>query len=128
LVAAADTDDANHSACKALLERDHGPLVTTPMVIAETTYLLDRQLGPRAEVALFASVTDGMLRVGNLQADDWARIGELVATYADLRLGSTGASLIAVAERLTVTHIATLNRRHFTVVRPKHTPVFELVP
>jgi hypothetical protein len=58
------------------------------MVIAESAYLLDRQLGPRAEAALFASITDGNLRVENLIDADWIRIGELVTAYADLRLVS----------------------------------------
>lgn len=128
LVAAADTDDAHHQPCRTLLEGDPGPLVTTAMVIAETAYLLDRQLGPRAEAALFASITDGNLRVDNLTDSDWARIGELVTTYADLRLGGTDASLVALAERLGVTTIATLNRRHFTVVRPRHADAFEMLP
>jgi predicted nucleic acid-binding protein len=128
LVAAADIDDAHHQPCKSVLEGDPGPLVTTPMVIAETAYLLDRQLGPPAEAALFASIIDGNLRVDNLQDSDWARIGELVTAYADMRLGGTDASLVALAERLRITTIATLNRRHFTVVRPRHVDAFELVP
>jgi predicted nucleic acid-binding protein len=128
LVAASDTDDAHHQACRVLLEDDPGPLVTSPMVIAEAAYLLDRQLGPAAEAALFASITDGSLRVENLGHVDWERIGELVATYADLRLGGTDASLVALAERLGVATIATLNRRDFTVVRPRHVDAFELLP
>jgi predicted nucleic acid-binding protein len=38
------------------------------------------------------------------------------------------ASIIAVAERLNVTTIATLDRRDFTVVRPVHCQAFELIP
>jgi predicted nucleic acid-binding protein len=51
-----------------------------------------------------------------------------VGTYADMRLGGTDASVIALAERYGVTRIATLNRRHFAVVRPNHTPAFTLLP
>ena len=128
LVAAADTDDAHHRACRILLEDDPGPLVTSPMVIAEAAYLLDRQLGPPAEAALIASITDGSLQVTNLEATDWVRIGELVSTYADLRLGGTDSSLVALAERLEVVTIGTLNRRHFSVVRPRHVDAFALLP
>jgi len=46
LLAAADRDDAHHLACRDLLEADPGPLVTSPLVIAEAAYLIDRQLGP----------------------------------------------------------------------------------
>jgi uncharacterized protein len=51
-----------------------------------------------------------------------------MTTYADLRLGGTDASLVALAERLGVTRIATLNRRDFSVVRPRHIDSFELLP
>lgn len=56
-----------------------------------------------------------------------ARIAQLVDTYADLGLGGVDASLVAVAERLGVLQIATLDRRHFTVVRPSQTEAFELL-
>ena len=42
---------------------------------------------------------------------------ELVETYEDLGLGTVDASVIAVAEQLGVTIIATLDRRYFSVVR-----------
>jgi len=45
---------------------------------------------------------------------------ELTRRYLDLPLGATDASLIAIAERLGIDTIATLDRRHFTVVRPAH--------
>jgi len=46
LVATTDRADKDHLACRALLEGEPGPLVTTAMLIAEAAYLIDRQLGP----------------------------------------------------------------------------------
>jgi uncharacterized protein len=43
-------------------------------------------------------------------------------------LGLVDASVITIAERLRIGTIATLNRRDFTVVRPRHVEAFELVP
>lgn len=63
-----------------------------------------------------------------LQADDLTRMAELIETYADLRLGTVDASVIATAERLGAATIATLDRRHFSVVRPNHVRSFGLVP
>jgi len=100
LLATADRNDADHQACRALLEKDAGPLVTSALVIAEASYLLDRELGPVADAALFRSIVDGDLRVEPLQLADWTRIAELVEEYSDLRLGGTDASLIALGERL----------------------------
>ena len=90
--------------------------------------LIDRQLGPHAEASLYDAITSGQLHVEDLGRDDWARIRELVTTYADLRLGGTDASLVAIAERLGQTRIATLNHRDFTVVRPRHAEAFQLLP
>lgn len=128
LVAAADRDDRYYTAAVELLASESGPLVTTAMVIAEAAYLLDRELGPAAEASLYESILDGELRVETLETADWRRIRHLVETYADLRLGGTDASLVAIAERLAATRMATFNHRHFRVVRPAHCDAFELVP
>lgn len=53
---------------------------------------------------------------------------DLVARYRDLPLGTVDASVIAAAERLGVAEIATVDRRHFSEVRPEHLPAFELLP
>jgi hypothetical protein len=52
----------------------------------------------------------------------------LVRKYADFPLGAADASVIAVAERLKATRIATLDHRHFRTVRPAHCPAFDLLP
>lgn len=128
IVAAADRDDRHFSTAVELLASEPGPLVTTAMVIAESGYLLDRELGASAEVSLYRSILDGELRVETLESADWQRIHGLVDMYADMRLGGTDASLIAIAERLGATTIATFNHRHFRVVRPAHCDAFTLVP
>ena len=53
-----------------------------------------------------------------------AQLRALVATPMDV----VDASVVAVAERLGVSTIATINRRDFAVVRPLHVAAFELVP
>jgi uncharacterized protein len=128
LLATADRADKDHAACRELLESDEGPLVTTAMVIAEAAYLIDRQLGAKAEASLYSSIIEGQIEVADLDIDDWLRIQGLVTTYADLRLGGTDASVITLSERRGATRIATLNRRHFAVVRPRHADAFELLP
>ncbi|WP_211517152.1 hypothetical protein [Geodermatophilus africanus] len=56
--------------------------------------------------------------MAELTDTDVARMADLAERYADLRLGGTDASVIAIAERLGIHRIATFHRRHFTVVRP----------
>ena len=59
---------------------------------------------------------------------DYQRIIELVERYADMGIGTVDASIVAAAERLGITTVATLNRRDLAVVRPTHVDAFDLVP
>ncbi|MCB1269277.1 MAG: VapC toxin family PIN domain ribonuclease, partial [Microthrixaceae bacterium] len=63
-----------------------------------------------------------------LVQSDWVRIHQLVEDYRDLPLGGTDASVIALAERLDQSTVATLDHRHFGVVRPTHRDAFDLLP
>jgi uncharacterized protein len=110
------------------LEGHPGPLVTTPLVVAEAGWLIDRQLGPAAEADFYRSIGAGDLAVEILTPADWRRVAELVDTYADLRLGGVDASVVAVAERLGVAEVGTLDLRHFRVVRPRHVDAFVVSP
>jgi predicted nucleic acid-binding protein len=63
-----------------------------------------------------------------IAAPDWLRIAELVWEYRELPLGTVDASVVTAAERLDIAEVATLDRRHFSVVRPTHAEAFELLP
>jgi predicted nucleic acid-binding protein len=97
-------------------------------VVAEAGWLIDRQLGPAAEAGFYRSIVNGDIAVEEVTPADWQRIAELVDAYADLGLGGVDASLVAMAERLGVTEVATLDLRHFRVVRPRHVDAFRLLP
>ncbi len=97
-------------------------------MVAETGWLIERQLGPSAEARFYRSIANRDLIVEPLTSNDWERVAELVDAYADLGLGGVDASLVAVAERLDVHTIATLDRRDFSVVRPKHVDSLTLLP
>lgn len=56
------------------------------------------------------------------------RAAQLVEQYADFPLGTTDATIVTIAERLEITTIATLDRRHFTAIRPRHIGTFTLLP
>ena len=128
LFAAADADDRDHARCVDLMRRTPGPLLMPAPVLAEVGYLLEREKGARAEAEFLRSVRSGQVMMVPLTVHDLDRMAELVETYGDFPLGLVDASVIAVAERLRAESIATLDLRHFSVVRPKHRPAFELLP
>lgn len=98
------------------------------LVVTEVTYLIGSRLGVDAEVRFLGDLAAGEFAIEDVLAGDWLRIAELVSVYRDLPLGTVDAAVVATAERLGITEIATLDRRHFSVVRPVHTDAFELIP
>ncbi len=128
LLAAANRGDPDHQACRDLLETHPGALLTTEFVLAEAGWLIDRELGSFAEAALYRSVAAGEIGVEHLSASDWVRVAQLTERYADQHLGGVDAGLVAVAERLGLSTVATLDRRHFGIVRPRHVDVLTIVP
>lgn len=127
-LAAADRRSDRHQVCAAILRDHQGELATTVPVVAEASWLILDRLGPRPQAQLLAMITSGRLHPLDLTDADWARCAELVATYSDLRLDLMDAPLVAIGERHQVSTIATLNRRDFTVVRPRHADSFTLLP
>lgn len=122
LVATAVTSEADHHACVELLtglRLANRRLMLPATVLAEVGYMLDRDLGPTAEATFLRGVAIGDFELVDLTSADLGRMAELVEQYADLPLGTTDASVIALAERLGITEIATLDHRHFRVVRPR---------
>lgn len=128
LYAYVDADDAHHAAWLELLTTHPGPLIVPTLVVTEVTYLLGSRLGYEPEVRFLGDLASGAFHVEPVAPMDWLRIAELVAKYRDLPLGTVDASVVAAAERLDLREIATLDHRHFTVVRPHHVEVFTLVP
>jgi uncharacterized protein len=129
LYAAAARRDPHHERCAQLLQDHAGaPLIVPSLVITEVAYLLGDRLGAAAETRLARAFDAGELIAEAPEPSDWTRIGELCARYEDLPLGIVDASVVALAERLGVTRIATLDRRHFGAVRPEHVEAFTLLP
>ncbi len=123
-----DADDRHHAECLQLLEEHPGPLLVPVLVVTEVAYLVESRLGSDAEVRFLGDLAAGNLLAEPVSAGDWLRIAELVALYRDLPLGTVDASVVAAAERLSLTQMATLDRRHFSVVRPLHAAALELLP
>ncbi len=98
------------------------------LVVTEVAYLVATRLGPDPEIRLLGDLASGALTPEPVLARDWLRMAELTARYRGLRLGTVDASVVAAAERLGLVEVATLDRRHFGVVRPRHVPAFTLLP
>ena len=128
LLAAGNVKDHYHDACVALLRSAEGPLLVPSPVLGEIGYLLQSRVGPHAEIAFLRSFGGNGFHLAEIEQADVPRIAELVETYVSLPLGIVDAAVIAVAERLGLTEVATVDRKHFSVVRPRHVSAFRLLP
>jgi uncharacterized protein len=126
LVAMLDATDPDHQRCTDLLQGFTEPRAVPVCVLVEVEYLV-RQW-PEAFPALLADFEAGALELVDLPPRWLQRAGELVDRYRDLHLGFVDASVIAATEMLDEPKVATLDRRHFTIVRPDHVDALTLLP
>jgi uncharacterized protein len=121
LVAAADASDMNHEAARAWLRRVDEPLLVGTMSLGEADLVLQHAIGQRATLALLDSVARGQVRVVSPTEDDLARAAELLVERAEHRPRLSDAVLIETADRLSVSRIATFDRRPLALLRgPGH--------
>jgi predicted nucleic acid-binding protein len=126
LLAAANRSDPDHARCITVLEQPTLRLVIPALCVAEVTYLLGKEQGPRVEARFLRGLRGFDVRAPS--SEDWGRIGDLVDRYRKLPLGGTDASVVALAERLGTDVIVTLDRRHFGVVEGRDGRRFRLLP
>lgn len=95
------------------------------LVLAEVDYFL-RDERP-AMRRFMRDLRRGAFTYAPVPLDHVARAMEIDERYADLSLGLVDSSIIALAEDLGLTRIATRDVRHFTAVRLRDGRAFELV-
>jgi predicted nucleic acid-binding protein len=128
LVGVINPQDAQHDACvQVVLDNtlDKRILVT---VIPETCYLLHKWLGHQVMRSFIDNLRDPTWMIEQMTQQDFIRVGEILRQYADARLDLVDATLVAVAERMNIDTILTLDRRDFYMIRPLHTSYFTVLP
>ena len=128
LYASLDRSDAYYSVCRRLIEACDEPLVIPAPVLVEVDYWVHTRLHQGVLVALLDDIVAGAYRVEELQAEDYSRIRAVIDRYADADIGFVDAAVLAIVERLNEPKLATLDQRHFRMLRPRHVEVLRLVP
>ena len=128
VLAALDADDPSHRACASLLVSSDEPLVVVAPTLVEIDYWVRKRLTPDVWRTFVEDIARGAYHIAHLDLPDLVRAEELERQYEDLRLGYADAAVIAVCERLGETKVATLDRRHFAAVRPRHCDALRLLP
>jgi predicted nucleic acid-binding protein len=127
LLASFDRTDAYHNECAELLRVREDRVIPAP-VIGELDYWCGVKGLPDAFDEVLQNALQGRVRIEELDGEDYERILAIRSQYRDLRVGFVDAAVLAVVERLGERRLATLDRRHFAVMRPRHVAALELLP
>jgi len=128
LYAAMAPRDRHHAACAKLLRAARELLLPAP-VLVELDYFLSQLTGSsRPFDEVLRRIENGVFTVLDLAAQDYSRVRDLCTQYGDWPLGFVDAAVITLAGRERQTRIATLDRRHFAAIKPRHIAAFELLP
>ena len=107
-----------HQAARIAVEHDGGPLVLSPLVLAELDYFVLARLGAPAEQKVLAELKSPAYRLAAFTDDDFQLASEIAVKYGDMELGLADALIVVQAARHKTTRILSLDHRHFAVVRP----------
>ena len=128
LYASLDRSDSDHVTCRRLIETVKEPLIIPEPVLVEVDYWIHARLHPGVLVALLDDIIRGSYLVEGLYPEDYDRIQGLCDRYADSDIGFVDAAVLAIVERMNEVKLATLDRRHFSMLRPRHVDVLTLLP
>ena len=107
-----------YQAARAAVERDGGPLLLSPRVLAELDYFILATLGAQAEQKVLAELRSPAYRLASFTDDDFKLASEVAVKYGDMQLGLTDASIVVQAARHKTARILSLDHKRFGAVRP----------
>jgi predicted nucleic acid-binding protein len=122
IIALIDADDRNHDKLLAAYESDPDDWLLPWAILPEVDYLLARHVDAKAALAFVRDVAEGRYAVEWGDPLDLIRARELMERYRALEFGLVDAVVMALAERLDVDGIATLDVRHFGAVKLRTAP------
>jgi len=123
-----DRGDDDHARCRSLIEQTSERLVLPSPILPEVDYLVSDRLGTGPMLSFLRDIESGAYQVEDLADQDYIRARALMDQYADLDVGFVDSAVLAIVERLNEPKLVTLDRRHFSVMRPRHTDALKLLP
>ncbi len=128
LLAFFDASEPDHDAVSTALAAEAGALVVSPFVVAELDYLVATRIGVDAGLAVLAELAQGAWDLPEFGVAELAEARAVVHRYRDQDIGVADASNVVLAGRYGTDRIATLDHRHFGVLRTDRGGAFTLVP
>lgn len=120
LYATIDESDGHHIAVTHATRLVTGPVILPIPAITETAYFLGRNRGIEHLSKFLTDLPGSEFELLAPTSDDYLRSAEILRKYHDANIDFVDACIVAMSERLNITKILTIDRRHFQMFRPSH--------
>lgn len=128
LLGALDVADRDHRRCADLLSATREELVIPAPVLVEADQMLSKHGRLQGWASLAQAIAEGGYRLHHIEAAVVARAGALQTKHADLRIGFVDAAVFLTCVELGEDKVATLDHRHFSVLRTEDGRALRLLP
>lgn len=123
-----DRGDQHADRVRAALDTIYEEIVLPVPAITEVAYFVSKNLGPTALADFIGGLDEMNLIIETPSPADYHRSAEILRKYNDANIDFVDACIVAMAERLKITKILTVDRRHFSIFKPEHCDSFEILP
>jgi uncharacterized protein len=120
--------DKNHEQVSAVSAIYRGQFLIPYVALTETAYLFHREGGSGAVARFLDALVKANYQYEIVAPDDLARVGEIMIQYTRANLDFVDCCIMALAERLNITQVCTLDQRDFSIFRPRHCDYLEILP
>ncbi|MEM9537988.1 MAG: PIN domain-containing protein [Cyanobacteria bacterium P01_E01_bin.42] len=127
VVALLNSSDPQHKTVVQIYAKQRSILLPQT-VFAEVAYLVSRNASTSKLIDFLRGLSESRFQIEALQAQDFLRVADILEEYTDSRIDFVDATVMAIAERYKITVILTLDRRDFSLFRPRHCDAFQLLP
>ncbi len=123
-----NANDIHHQDGMNFLSQNTEVMLVPDVVLPEVNYLIARDIGHSGMRTFLEHFMQLDVQLEAVGMEDLARVRDIVSAYADARFDIVDCCIMAIAERMNITRIATFDRRDFSIFQPRHCDFLELLP
>ncbi|MFZ4815069.1 MAG: type II toxin-antitoxin system VapC family toxin [Phototrophicaceae bacterium] len=121
-------DDPSHERVRSFFVQEKPRLIIPLVILPETAFLFRRAGGMPAVAGFLRTVVALEFPFEETIKADLTRAQAMMQAYPKAELDFVDCAISAIAERLNITEIGTLDRRDFSIIRPSHVSYFAILP
>jgi len=125
-VALIDRSETMHKRCVEWLRQFEGTIFSSEAVLTEVIYLLN--FSSKAQSAAIDFILNGAITLVPLSLESLKKTKKLMEKYKDIPMDYADATLVCLAEDLSINHVMTFDSKHFSIYRLSSKKPFLIFP